>query len=315
MPEVCEVALSAIFLSENIMQYSITAFSILGGKYSKTPMNNLDPFKQLLPLTITNVGSKGKQMWFELVDDDNKKIYMLSHFGMDGKWEFKKEKHSNIKLTLKKDNKMISLYFTDHRNFGRLEFIFKQHLFKSLINDIGPDFLKDKLSQNILKSRIKLFLFNGLKLRVGRSDKKIIYVLMNGQKKKDGIGSGIGNYLCCEILYRAGISPHTSIKTIYDNNDLIKKLAYNIKYVIKLSYLTNKTGYLGNNMANFLDAHRKNIKNGTAKDYHSDINIGDDEVFSYFVYRKTKDPYGNIVKREEIIKNRHTYWVPNVQTK
>jgi len=146
MPEVCEVALSAAFLADKLINFQIISMSILGGRYSKTPLDNIDKFKEKMPLTITNVGSKGKQMWFKLKDADDKPVYILSHFGMEGKWGFSKEKHSHIKFELKnkidnKKNKQV-LYFSDQRNFGRIEFLFKHSLFRSVINDIGPDFFE-----------------------------------------------------------------------------------------------------------------------------------------------------------------------------
>jgi len=320
MPEVCEVALSAAFLATKIIDYKITDMDILGGRYSKCPPSNLDSFKSKLPLLVTNVGSKGKQMWFKLKDVNDKFVYLLSHFGMEGKWGFDKDKHSHLKFKLKIANKSKgktetinqTLYFSDYRNFGRIEFVFKHSLFKDLIDNIGPDFLKNKLNKNILKTRIKDYLYNGVKLRKQRADKNIMTVLMCGQKKKDGIGSGIGNYLCCEILYRAKISPHTTMETIYKSDDLLKTLAYNIKYTIKLAYLTNKTGYLGRNMTQFLKNHRKNISNKKTKDYHDDIKIDKDQ-FEYLVYRKKTDPDGNDVYKEEIIKKRTAHWVPDVQ--
>ena len=120
-----------------------------------------------------------------------------------------------------------------------------------------------------------------------------------------------GNYLTAEILYRAKISPHKTLEEIYNDDALIKRLTKNIKYVLKLCFLTNKTGYM-NHIEEHVKQIRKNIKSGKIKDYHKTVKIKDEE-FCYYVYRKKTDPFDNKVIAEEIIKNRRMYWVPTVQ--
>lgn len=305
MPEVCEVSLSALYLTKILKNKQIKSIKVLGGRYKKKPLENLDKFNDLLPLKITKVESKGKQLWFEL---QNKK-YILSHFGMDGRWYTEKENNSNVEFIIKDKDKEFSLYFIDARNFGRLEFMFNTKDFNNKIGLLGEDLLKEKLNVNIMKKRIERFMFTNGKLNKSRSEKKIIKVLMEGQKKLTGIGSGIGNYLAVEILYRSKISPHKSIISIYKNDDLLETLVYNIKYVLKLCFITNKTGYM-DNLKDFLDEYRKKNK---YLDYHKDIKIKKKDEFLYLVYRRKTDDSGNTVKAEKIISGRTTYWVPAVQ--
>lgn len=304
MPEVCEVVLTALYLTKLLKNKQIKSIKVLGGRYKKKPLDNLNKFNDLLPLKITKIDSKGKQLWFEL---QNKK-YILSHFGMDGRWYTEKENNSNIEFIIKDKEKEFSLYFIDSRNFGRLEFMFNTKDFNNKIDQLGEDLLKEKLTVDIMKKRMERYMFSKGKLNK-KSGKKIIKVLMEGQKKSMGIGSGIGNYLAVEILYRSKISPHTSIYSIYKNVNLLETFVYNIKYVLKLCFITNKTGYM-NNLKDFLDEYRKKDK---YPDYHKDIKIKKKDEFCYLVYRRKKDNLNNNVKAEKIISGRTTYWVPVVQ--
>ncbi len=115
------------------------------------------------------------------------------------------------------------------------------------------------------------------------------------------LGSGIGNYLVAEILYRAKISPHKLISDF--DKELSYKLSKSIKYTVKLSYISNKTGYMFN-LEPYLDNHK-------FKNYHQDVEIND--RFKFLVYGKTKDPFGNNVTREKIIDGRTTHWVKKLQ--
>ena len=311
MPEVCEVTLTALFLKNKISNYTLHKIEIVGGKYSRKPLKGLDEFNKELPMTIHNVDSKGKQMWFMLKKGD-KTYYVMSHFGMDGRWGFDNHKHANIVWYLKDRNEnSIPFYFIDHRNFGTVEFLSNTIDFQTKVNSLGPDFLKEEFNENDLKNRMKSLLYKKDKLILTKANKSIVKILMEGQKANDGIGSGLGNYLVAEILYRAKISPLKTIGEIYKNEVLIKSLTESIKFVTKLSYVTNITGYM-EHIREFVKEIRNKIKSNDAPNYHKDIDVKG-QVFSYQVYRKKQDSNGNKVEMVEIIKNRNMYWVPAVQ--
>lgn len=316
MPEVVEVCFTSIYLDHKLMNKSIEKIVVLSGRYSGS-----DPKRQMEGLNLTigkkfnikKVNSKGKFMWFELESGDNN-YYILNTFGLEGKWGFILEKHSRIELTIKADDKIHKLYFTDSRNFGTLQITDKKKDLDAKLNKLGPDLLKTHFSENDFHNRVKEY--------VGKSkvryDKEIVKVLMEQHLKK-GIGSGIGNYLSVEILYHAKISPYTKIGKIKDNKDLSNRLAKSIKYIIKLSFMTADVGYmdhLDNNMDKFVKKIRKEIKNDSTSqyNYHPDIDIKNDK-FSFKVYRQKEDPYGNKVVGDIIITSpqRTTYWVPSIQ--
>ena len=308
MPEVCEVALTALYLNDKLKNMKLKKVEILGGRYKRNHPSWFDDLNSNLPLTLKEIDSKGKQMWFKFKNN----TYMMSHFGMEGRWSFKKDHHANIKLTLKKGTKETFLYFVDHRNFGRLDYLDKESDFNDSKDSIGPDFLKEDFSSQDLKDRMEKYMYRKGKIVKSRKEKPILKVLMEGQKKSDGIGSGIGNYLAAEILYRAKIAPTTTVYKIYESNNALKDLTDSIKFVIKASYLTNKTGYI-EHIKEYASKIREKIKSGKAPNYHSSVDIGDKE-FCFKVYRKNKDPLGNKVLRGKVIKSRTIYWVPTVQT-
>jgi len=88
---------------------------------------------------------------------------------------------------------------------------------------------------------MKNYIFKNNKKNKTRYNKEIVRVLMEGQKKDNGIGSGLGNYLTVEILYNAKISPYKKLGEIYDSKKLTKSLSNSIKYIVKLCFLTKVT--------------------------------------------------------------------------
>lgn len=307
MPEVCEVRLSAIYLNKKLKNNNITSIKVIKGRYLKKDLPGLKSTIKLLPLKVKKVRSKGKFIWFEFKDKNNNTLYLFSTLGLEGRWSFKKINNSNVQFKIKnKLGKIKTLYYADSRNFGTLKFInSKAELDKKLFS-LGPDFLQTNFNNRDFKKRIKNYLTTKAK-----HDKKIVTVLME-QGAKTGIGSGLGNYLVPEILFRAKISPHTKMGDLFKNTQKINKLAHMIKYVVKLCYLTNKTKYV-DHFIKFIEKHYDRIKLGLAENYHNDIDIKKNK-FCYLVYRQKKDPKGNDIVGEKIIKGRTTYWSPNIQT-
>ena len=249
MPELIEVLVTGQYLNLKIKHKIIKKINILGGRYKRheNSLKGYNLINKILPVKIISVNTKGKFLWFELINNKIKKnIFLMNTFGMTGKWSFTKEKHSNFQLIFQNNKK---LYFTDMRNFGTIKFDSQSELKKKLIL-LGPDLLQEKISNSIIKKR----LYNLIKKSKKKSNTEIVKILMN-QTNKNGIGSGIGNYLAPEILYRAQISPHTKIINIYNNDYLIRKLTKYIKYVLKLAYVKNEVGYMIN-LINFSKTHQ-----------------------------------------------------------
>lgn len=283
MPEVPEIVLTCEILEKYLKNKILISFDFVSGRYIKNEPQGYSKFKEHLPLKLKKVDSKGKFMWFEFYSK-NTTWYVWNTFGLTGMWSLYEANYTRAVLSFEDDT---VAYFSDMRNFGTFKFTDNLSELKKKLNELGPDFLKD---ENFNIDKIKNY------------DVPIVKLLMD-QKK---IGSGLGNYLVAEILYRSKLSPHRLGSSL--TNKEIKNLSHWIKYTVKLAYTCNHIGYMVN-----LDEEANKIKK---KNYHPDIKLVDSE-FQFLVYRKKKDPLGNPVKTDKIIgsenNKRTTYWVPAVQ--
>jgi len=296
MPEICEVVLTSQALKDKILNKKLIKINIISGRYTKIMFTGYN--EMTFPLKITNIDSHGKFMWFQF--ENNK--YLLNTFGLTGMWGFSKTNNSRLEFIFE-DN--IVAYYNDDRNFGTFEYDDNATSFNAKINKLAPDLLKTNFTEKHFLEWFKSFLSKSSK----RKDMLIVKVLMN-QNKSDGIGSGLGNYLVPEILYRCKISPHRQIGDLTD--DEIINMSKIIKQVLKQCYIYNETGYM-ENITDFVKEHYDGIIQGKYPDYHSDIKILKGQQFVFFVYRQKVDPHGNKVIAEKILNNRSTYWVPNIQ--
>lgn len=300
MPEVCEVRLTALYLNSKLKTRYLTNIEIVNGRYINKPLPGYEEFMKNRKYKFKSVNSKGKFIWFELEEPKSKETWWLMNgLGLEGRWSFKKISSQRIKFTIEDDKRKYTLWFCDQRNFGNLRFTKDRSVLDKKLNNLGPDLLQESFSSKDMYDRIKKFVGKS----TARKNMKLVKVMLNYQEK--GIGSGIGNYLSAEILYRAKISPHCTMQSLIDNPKYVDNLTEAIKFIIKLCFLTV--------ISKYTDHFEIWIKNNRDKyNYHKDVNIGKN-TFSYKVYRKDKDEFGNIVTGEEIIKGRKTYWTPKIQ--
>jgi formamidopyrimidine-DNA glycosylase len=287
MPEVAEVALSAEILSHYFLNKQLLAVDLISGRYTKILPNGTqnkpkgyDEFVQALPLKLTKIDSKGKLLWFEYKNAKGKMYYVMNTFGLHGLWSTIQPRHLRVAFSFSNN---MAAYYGDQINYGTFQFTDNKDILDKKLKSLGPDFLKD---DNFTLDKITSY------------DKPVVELLMD-QKK---LGSGIGNYLVAEILYRAKISPHRKGSSLKPKE--IRDLTYWIKYITKLSYAQNDIGYMVN-----LAGDVKKLKK---KNYHPDI-VLDGNDFEFQIYKQKNDPLGNPVKADSIIKGRNTYWVPAIQ--
>ena len=175
------------------------------------------------------------------------------------------------------------------------------------VNKLAPDLLKTDFN---CKTFIKWV--NDFRTKTSARSKMILGKILMNQDLQTGIGSGIGNYLCCEILYRAKLSPHRSLHSLTDED--INNLCYWIKYTMKLAYYNNHIKYIEKISDTFIENHRLGILSGNYPDYHNDIKLKESAKFKFLVYQNKEDKYGNIVSADRTINpGRTTYWVKSVQ--
>src|SRR5579872_2000627 len=285
MPEVSEVALTTDILNKYLKGKKLISVKINSGRYTTHPLEGVNDFKKKLPMKLVKVDSMGKFIWFEfkpgpsLVKPGKDNWYIWNTLGLTGMWSVTKP--DSYRLAFKFSNRTI--YYSDTRNFGTFKFTSDTVALNKKIKELSPDFLK---TSNFSLAKVQKYKM------------PIVKILMD-QKK---VGSGLGNYLTAEILYRAKISPHRLGTKITTRESATLK--YWIKYVVKLAYIDNHTGYMVN-----LEKEADKVKR---KRYHPKIKIRE-RTFKFYVYRRKTDPYGNRVKIDKIIGGRSTYWVPSVQ--
>lgn len=300
MPEGPEITILSQYLLENLKDKKIKKIQILSGKYLKKGIKGLDLI-QNKNYKILNIHSKGKLMWFELENN----YCMTSHLGLSGFWNFEKSDNDRVRINIVNGKDIETLCYEDPRNFGNIEILTKKQLDEKLL-DLATDALKEEFTNEDFQEKIKEY----LSVSKSRHEQKIFKVLMN-QKKKDGLVSGLGNYLTPEILYHCKLSPFREIGTLTKKE--INNLTYSIKYIIKLSYYNNVTGYM-TNFDNFIQIHKTKIDNKIYPEYHPDIKLKKTDKFKFNVYQQKTDSNGNVVEpNKELNKGRTTYWVPTIQ--
>ena len=310
MPEVPEVTILSQYLFTKLKGRMIKKINVLSGKYTRQNMKGIELLNGSKKYKIINIDSKGKLMWITLseLNDIKNKLYITSHLGLAGEWSFVKSDNDRIRIKVYNDNndKTYNLCFTDPRNFGNIEIYDNFANIEEKINKLAPDALKTEFTDEQFIELVKSFLKKSTK----RKDQLIFKILMT-QTKQDGLVSGLGNYLTPEILYRAKISPFRTMQSL-SNTDL-KNISQAIKYLVKLSYYNNNTGYMAN-FKTFSKIHKQKIDNGQYPNYQSNTKLKHNEEFQFRVYRQSKDPLGNNVEKDKTInKGRTVHWVPAVQ--
>jgi len=280
MPEICEVCLTAEILNKKLKGKTLTKIIITGGRYKKKKPDGYKDFE--LPLKLEKVNSKGKFMWFEFENEN----YIFNTFGLEGKWSFTIHKHADVEFQF--DN--VSVWFVDSMHYGSLKFVDSAIKLDKKLKTLGPDFLKEDMTLTDFKKRFE---------KIKNKTKTIIEVLMH----QKWIGSGIGNYLVAEILYKAKISPHQTIECITSKQ--YKSLYDSIRELIKECYINNPV----EKYIKYLADELINLKKS---DYLPDVKIKKGK-FTFKVYKEPKDPNGNPVIKEEIVKKRTSHWVPKIQ--
>ena len=245
-----------------------------GSKFNKKTPDGYNDFKQLLPLKVKEIKSKGKLIYFVF----EKGWFMICRLLLSGGWYLEKAaKHNHCQIIYQKDkDEKDSIWFVDPRHFATLKWTDDKKVIDDILNDIGPDLLNDKISESEYLEKMK---------NKKNSKKKIAVVMMD-----QSVFSGIGNYLKSEILYEARVSPNSVISNIPDT--ILSNL-----YKITLDKI--KTSY---------KAGGASVKN------YSDVSGKEGEYsFTFAVYQKKKDPLGNKVMMEKTKDGRSSYYVPEIQ--
>lgn len=299
MPEAAEVRVICEYLNKEWYGKLLLAYNYDNkSKFSKPKyaIKNVGLIKT--PCRIAGVYSRGKVIIIEAINADHKTIYMISQLGMEGKWTQDKGPHSNFSLyfgDLNEDKTKFEIhetwYFDDTRHFGRFN-VYEN--MKEIEKTHGPCLLttalvnKGLLGQNNLRSSQSTVSCDQFKQKIksGRykADKEICDYLME-QKHF----SGVGNYLRAEILYRAKINPHKTVKSFTDDD--LETLYNCIMEQMLIAY-----GAKGLTIRSYWDPN------------------GGKGICPLQVYNQECDQHNNPVKTFKDKQKRTVHWVPAVQT-
>jgi endonuclease-8 len=278
MPEGPEINRYAAILANYFYDNRINDIKVLSGRYTKKPIDGLDQIR--FPITVTDIGTKGKFLYIEL---SNGWFLFITH-GMSGSWTYDgllKEthydafdaRHNRIEFKTPKG----SIYYNDYRNFGTFHVIMEREQLEAKLRSLGADILDDNITETMFYERM-----------IKKGNKKIGELLMD-QK----LISGIGNYLRADILWYAKISPHRTMKSLSrDEKSRLFNAAYNLSRYHSIKQKSKKFPSM----------------NPSKLEYH--LNVTPDNDF--FVYQQEEDIYGNEVITEKM-GDRTIHWVPKIQ--
>lgn len=269
-PEGPELARSRDILRSILFGRSVIDVEF-SGRYEVTPPRGHSTFVTGLPCAIEDVDVKGKFMWWTCVSKDHSKSYVCTTYGMSGQWTTEHEGQRNVACRVVLDDGTV-IKFVDPRRFGTISFVDEEHLRKK-VDSLGPDMLNAPPAVDEFITRI-------------RSDRRTVCESLMDQTRV----SGVGNYVKCESLYLAGISPHRVSSSLTDA-ELID-LHESIITVMRLSY---EAGGASVRTYNNVDGRR-----GLAQD-------------NFIVYGKKNDFMDREVVRERTRDGRTTHWVPGYQ--
>lgn len=271
MPECVEVKINADLIKPLVVNHRINQIKL--GSTSRYALeypvgySKFNDFLKSNDVQIEDIQTSGKFMYWTLSHD----WYLFLTFGMTGQLSPTPGKHVCFELIL--NNK--SIYFNDPRHFGTLKLTHNENDLLDKLNDLGWDPLQTDLNKYIP------WLVN----KLSKINKPIAQVLMD-----QSIFNGVGNYIKCESLYAAQISPWTIAKNL--SKEDITKLCNCIVQVVNESY-----------------AHQ----GATIQTYKTPY--GEEGRYSsiFKVYGKKIDPLGNPIISEDAPDKRTTHWCPNIQ--
>jgi formamidopyrimidine-DNA glycosylase len=214
MPEGPEVLDYYNFIKPFLYGNTLLEFNVLSGKYTSTPIKNIEYLQDCLPCEISDIEIKGKTIFIVL---KNNYSFVITH-GMTGYWSDENENHARIEFKMDK----MSLYYVDPRNFGTINICITENELNKSKDKLGPYIFSKNMSYELFYSRIDK-----------KPKSKIAVALLD-----QNLISGIGNYLRCDILWYVRINGEKRINEL-DNfeKQMLYKACINIcKYHANLPH-------------------------------------------------------------------------------
>ena len=273
IPEGPELRHSRDILRELLLSKSLKKLEIIGGRYTKKPVEGMKEFmidNETNTYVVDSIDVKGKFMWWTIGP-----WKMWCTYGMSGQWTSDPPDKNTAIIILYDDSEQKSIGFHDPRRFGTLKFIRDEKMHRKKLESLGPDVLgDDPLSPEIFAKRI-----------LSKPNKKICEALMD-----QSVVAGIGNYLRAEILFSCGINPWRNVTEISSLEYV--KLCEESKRISHKSYASQ-----GASIKTYRDV---NGSKGTSQ-------------FSFKIYARSRCPKGHEICNERDGGGRMVHWCPQCQ--
>lgn len=229
MPEAAEVKLTAEYLNSRLENKVISKWVFLdGSQYDEKDPRGFDELDNNLPLLVEQVSCKGKLIYFVLYNED-RYIYVLHSLRMTGRWQDTEDQYCRWYIELDDGTK---IWFRNPRCLATVQFTSEEHVFKAMLDKLGPDILTDEFNLKTWRELLKK-----------HRNKNITSFLMD-----QNIISGCGNYIKAEALYYSKISPLRKVSSLKEHESeqlfealrIIPRMAYNDQGLSLRDYADNR---------------------------------------------------------------------------
>lgn len=283
MPEGPEVAITA-----DQLQWCVgtTITNMIATSPHSTGWTQVDAFMMAVNRTITRITTRGKKLIFVLQGAGGNTIMMVSSLGMTGRWSWLTPAHPEhclFTITVTNGASTATLYYTDDRRIGSLEWCFNDNDWQALLARVGPAHLIYPITgQSEYTPEYWLQVVRKHpKLSVGK--------FINEQK----YFSGVGNYLRSEILYHTGVSPHRLLADMTDAE--VELMRVNTVNIMMHAYQCS-----GKTLSDFISPNGQGGRMVTSV-YPNNVRAPQSHC-----------PRGGVIVRE-MLKGQQVHWVPALQ--
>lgn len=234
MPEASEIKLTAEYLESTLAGKMVKEWIFCDGIYIDKLPNGFDIFDENLPLTVKTVDCKGKMIYFILEDSQCKKYYIIHYLSTNGRWQNFHDNYCTLFIELVDG---VTIWYRDKSGLGTFKFTTDKEVLIETINSLGLDIMRPEFTLSAFKKLITEY--GILNITSFLVDQKII--------------AGCGNYIKCEALFYAGISPHKKVKDLterqvellYEALRIIPRVSYN-NYGLSIDDYADENGEKGN---------------------------------------------------------------------
>ena len=221
MPEAIEVNNFYKFVKQHLQIGTLYEIEIISGRFLKKAPEHFDECICDKKLILKEILIKGKTIFFKF---DNEITIAIIH-GMSGSWSIEMDKHTRFQF---KPSQLLDkkVFFNDIRSFGKMVIFKNEKDFEKEFNRLGPNVLDITSLTSSINFLERISKKKNIPIGVALLDQTLI--------------AGIGNYLRCDILWKAGIHYATPVKKV-DLHILFDAIVYCIDFHVNNQETQNYT--------------------------------------------------------------------------